>query len=153
MEAIEGLLPHCRRRKHGLSKLHGWRAEKELYFREYLSQGRLNLEGYCLEISLKELSDLKLLGTFCPSLEKWPDNWAKAVKSMRMEMAAEALAVLEESDSSEGLEATMMRRSNLGQALLQAIIVKKKSRSIGWSVGLACGRPASDTAISEPRGC
>ena len=66
-----------------LAIVHGWRASK-LYFGEYLTQGRLHIDGKCSQTSMQRLIDLGLF-TLCPPLEddEPSKKWAKAVLEIR----------------------------------------------------------------------
>jgi hypothetical protein len=60
--------------KMDLRKLRDWR-KGQYYFGEYLSQGRLDLKGNDVQISMQQLIDGGLFTSICPALNQ-PQNWS-----------------------------------------------------------------------------
>ncbi|KAI1069344.1 hypothetical protein LB507_008710 [Fusarium sp. FIESC RH6] len=64
-------------------KLIGWRVPgKEKYFGEYLTQGYLEIEGHCCQVSMQQLIDTGLF-KLC-TFSDW-ENWANPVLDIRRE--------------------------------------------------------------------
>ncbi|QKD59147.2 uncharacterized protein FOBCDRAFT_243140 [Fusarium oxysporum Fo47] len=70
--------------KPDLRRLHNLR-KGQFYFGEYLSQGRLDIKGNCVQISMQQLIDGGLFTSICPALNQ-PQNWsswAEATSNLR----------------------------------------------------------------------
>ncbi|KAH7265520.1 uncharacterized protein BKA55DRAFT_559139 [Fusarium redolens] len=65
----------------GLGKVMGWRRD-DLYFGEYLSQGRLGVEGKCIQMTMQQLIDGGLFTVICPALNKPNNNWASWARTV-----------------------------------------------------------------------
>ncbi|KAF4497982.1 hypothetical protein FAGAP_5841 [Fusarium agapanthi] len=52
------------------------RRKGQFYFGEYLTQGRLDIEGKCVEMTMQQLVDGGLFTVICPALNKPNNNWA-----------------------------------------------------------------------------
>ncbi|KAI1049831.1 hypothetical protein LB506_001915 [Fusarium annulatum] len=70
LDALEWL-----REELDLKKLHEKR-HAQFYFGEYLTQGYLDIEGKCVEMTMQQLIDRGLFTVICPALNKPNNNWA-----------------------------------------------------------------------------